>query len=135
MDMRKVVIGSSKIYHSYENLDKEDQDSIELQKCTRIAQFKALMDALEESKALVIILVIENFVCDAVGETTVKEEIERIATSVLNEFTEVVKITAKRLPKTKFSIVEPMSRPAVTWYSQSEEGFWSVYARGQGSQT
>ena len=89
MDMKKVVIGSSNIYSFYcfyKYLDKKDQDSIKLHKCKRIALFKALMDALEDTEPYVIVSVIENFVFDAVGEITVKEEIERIATSVLIEF-------------------------------------------------
>ena len=128
MSMRKLVIGSSNIYRFHEHLDKEDQESTEVQKCTRMIQFEALMEALDESKPLVVVSVIENFVCEAVGETTVKEEIESIATGVLNKFVEIVEITAKRLPHTNFAIVEPMSRPAVTWYSQGEEGFRSVYS-------
>ena len=69
----------------------------------------------------------ENFVCEAVGETTVKEDIERVVTDVLNEFVEVIGSTTGRLTKTRFSIVEPMSRPGVQWYSEAEEVFRKVY--------
>ena len=87
------MIGSSKIYRFHEHLDKEDQESTEVQKCTRMIQFEALMEALDESKPRVVVSVIENFVCEAVGETTVKGEIESIATSVLNKFVEIVEIS------------------------------------------
>ena len=84
--MQKVFIGSSNVYRFIEFLDDEDQKSTLMKNCTRILPFKALMDDLKESDQFVIISVVENFVCEAVGEITVKEDIERVVTDVLNDF-------------------------------------------------
>ena len=56
-----------------------------------------------------------------------KEDIERIVMEVLNEFVEVIGIATERLKRSRFSIVEPMSRSGVKWYSDSEEVFRKVY--------
>ena len=125
--MQKVFIGSSNVYRFIEFLDDEDQKSTQMKNCTRILPFKALMDDLKDKDQFVIISVVENFVCEAVGETTVKEDIERVVTDVLNDFVEVIRSTTGRLTKTRFSIVEPMSRPGVQWYSEAEEVFRKVY--------
>ena len=126
--MRQVIIGSSNIYRFVEFLDDADQKSIVMRNCTRINPFKALMDALEETDEFVIISVVENFVCEAVGDNVVVEDIERIVTEVLNEFVEAIGIATERLKNTRFSIVEPMSRPGVKWYSDAEEVLRKVYA-------
>ena len=125
--MQKVFIGSSNVYRFVEYLDDEDQKSITMKNCTRIKPFKVLMDALVVDDRYVIISVVENFVCEAVGDAVVKEDIERLVTDVLNEFVEVIRITTERLPRSKFSIVEPMSRPGVKWYSDAEEVFRKIY--------
>ena len=125
--MQKIFIGLSNVYRFIEFLDDEDQKSTLMKNCTRILPFKALMDDLKESDQFVIISVVENFVCEAVGEITVKEDIERVVTDVLNDFVEVIRSTTGRLTKTRFSIVEPMSRPGVQWYSEAEEVFRKVY--------
>ena len=126
--MRQVIIGSSNLYRFVEFLDDADQKSIVMRNCTRINPFKALMDALEETDEFVIISVVENFVCEAVGDNVVVEDIERIVTEVLNEFVETIGIATERLKNSRFSIVEPMSRPGVKWYSDAEEVLRKVYA-------
>ena len=99
--MQKVFIGSSNVYRFVEYLDDEDQKSITMKNCTRIKPFKVLMDALVVDDRYVIISVVENFVCEAVGDAVVKEDIERLVTDVLNEFVEVIRITTERLPRSK----------------------------------
>jgi hypothetical protein len=61
--------------------------------------------------------VIENFVCDAVGEVVDNDEVGRIVKGVLDEFFEALKETSHRLPKTRFVMVEPTQRPGVGWYT------------------
>ena len=56
----------------------------------------------------------ENKICDGVNKAP-------------GEFLEVVKLTATRLPGTKFAMVEPMSRPAVDWYTEGLTEFTKVY--------
>ena len=41
----------------------------------------------------------------------------------------VVEETAKRLPKSRFAIVEPMERPAVSWYTRGLKDITSEYSR------
>ena len=70
--LKTTIIGSSNIYRPYDILSKEDQDKIDLKRCTRISAFKVFMEGLIESQRNVIISVIENFVCDAVGKWSTK---------------------------------------------------------------
>ena len=51
----------------------------------------------------------------------------------LKEFLEVVKVTAKRLPETKFVMMEPMSRLAVDWYTEGLAEFTKAYNKGLAS--
>ena len=48
----------------------------------------------------------------------------------LAEFFEVVKVTAVRLPETKFVVVEPMQRPAVDWYQEGLAELTKAYSEG-----
>ena len=77
----------------------------------------------------VIILVIENFLCDAVGEINEKEEMEKAIGKTLEDFVRVVNETAKRLPKTRFAIVEPMERLAVEWYTKGLKEITTEYSK------
>ena len=115
--MKTVLIGSSNVYRFLKLTKKETQNSVNLQKCTKVSGFLVHMENLEESDEHVVITVIENFMCDAVGDTTVQSEIERIIGEVLDAFVETVMRTSMRLPKTKFVLIEPMARTAVPWYT------------------
>ena len=48
----------------------------------------------------------------------------------LADFFEVVKVTAVRLPETKFVVVEPMQRPAVDWYQEGLAELTKAYSEG-----
>ena len=87
-----------------------------MRRCTKVEVFCAVMNALKESDGMIIISLIENFLCDYVGERKVKEEVEKAVGKALENFVKTVDETVKRLPKTRFAIVEPMERPAVGWY-------------------
>ena len=125
--MKTTIIGSSNIYRPYDILAKEDQDKIDLKRCTRITAFKVFMDGLKENQRNVVISVIENFVCDAVGEVVDNDEVGRIVKGVLDEFFEALKETAHRLPRTRFVMVEPTQRPGVGWYTLAFNEFKTEY--------
>ena len=126
--VKTTIIGSSNIYRPYDLLAKEDQDKIDLKRCTKMAAYKVFMDGLTERNRNVIVSVIENFVCDAVGEVVDKEEVGRIVKGVLDVFFEVLQETASRLPKSRFAIVEPTQRPGVAWYTLAFEEFKTEYS-------
>ena len=48
----------------------------------------------------------------------------------LADFFEIVKVTAVRLPETKFVVVEPMQRPAVDWYQEGLAELTKAYSEG-----
>ena len=118
---KSVMIGSSNIYRFVEHLDKQLQDIVIMQKCTKIEVFKVLMAALEKSQKRVIISAIENFLCDAVRGLKTPKEITEEVQRVFTEFFETVEETARRLPETRFAMVGPMDRPGEAWYTADIE--------------
>ena len=97
-----IYIGSSNVYRFVEILNQEVQDKLSIRKCTKIESFRAAMDALRELDGFIIISVIENFLCDAVGDLKVKEEVEKAIGKAMEDFVKVVEETVKRLPKSRF---------------------------------
>ena len=65
---KTVLIGSSNIYRPWDELKDEEKEEYKLQRCTKMASFKAIMMVIEDGSR-VIISVIENFVCDAALES------------------------------------------------------------------
>ena len=118
---KSVMIGSSNIYRFVEHLDKQLQDIIVMQKCTKIEVFKVLMAALEAADKRVIISAIENFLCDAVKGLKEPGEITETVKRVFTEFFDTIEETARRLPETRFAMVGPMDRPGETWYTADIE--------------
>ena len=116
--MKIVLIGSSNVNRFIEYLDKDEKKLTDIRKCTKLESFKVQMNELEETDGWVLLTVIENFVCDAVNEASGDNKIKDGVAKALSDFIEMVKATATRLPETKFAIVEPMSRPAVDWWTE-----------------
>ena len=127
--MTMIYIGSSNVSRFVEILDQEVQNSVLVKKCCRFTVLNATLDALREADCAVIISVIENFLCDAVGGITEKEEMEKAVGKTLEDFVRVVKEAAERLPKTRFAIVEPMERPAVEWYTKGLKEITTEYSK------
>ena len=98
-----ILIGSSNIYRPWDILKDEDRKNINLQRCTKIESFRTLMAELVNEDKKVIISVVENFLCDAVRSLEKKEVEERI-NETLVAFVDTVKITATRLPETRYTI-------------------------------
>ena len=118
------LIGSSNTYRFVGLLDDEDRRQVIMEPCTKIETFRVKMDKLQEKDKQVLITVIENFICDKVHghlltenegghEDKIKEAIEEFEVEVNN--------TAKRLPGTRFVLVQPIRRPAVDWYTERYE--------------
>ena len=125
--MATIVIGSSNLKRFLPDLDEKLRKSISMQKCTTMDTFIVRMSELDEDDKGVVISVIENFVCDMVGEIKEEQEIEARMTKALEEFVEVLRETAAKLKNSKFVVVEPMKRPGVKWYNDKIEKFTEAY--------
>ena len=125
--MTTIVIGSSNLKRFLPDLDEKLRKSISMQKCTTMDVFKVRMSELDDDDRGIVISVIENFVCDMVGEAKEEKVIEARMTKALEEFVEVLKETATNLKRSKFVVVEPMKRPGVKWYNDRIEGFTNGY--------
>ena len=128
--MSTVVIGSSNLKRFYPDLEEKLRKSISMQKCCTMDTFKVRMNELDEDDKGVVISVIENFVCEMVGEAKEEEEIEARIKKALDEFIGVVKETATKLKMSKFVVVEPMKRPGVKWYNNKIIQITKVYVTG-----
>ena len=73
---KTLIIGSSNIYKPFDNVMEKDRESINLQRCTKAKIFKVLMEELVQEDNKAVVSVVENFVCDTVGKTTVIAEFE-----------------------------------------------------------
>ena len=98
-----------------------------MQKCTQMSTFKVRMEELDETDERILITVIENFICDAVGEESEKQRIEKKIDESLSEFVEILGVTAKKLPKSRLVVIEP--RPAVQWYTEGLKAITSEYSK------
>ena len=65
-EVKLIIIGSSNAYRFLEHLDKQLQDIITMQKCSKAEIFKANMEGLVENDKRVIVTTIKNFMADAV---------------------------------------------------------------------
>ena len=65
--MERILIGSSNINRFYKPEAFKDHKPYIMVKSTKFEHFKVKMDGLEKGKKQVVVLVIENFLCDAVG--------------------------------------------------------------------
>jgi hypothetical protein len=123
----RVLIGSSNVANFYKKTDFEEYPDYQMIKSTRIGTFKAQMMKIDQSNKLVVISVIENFLADAArkGEEedpeTYEVHFDEILSSAIQEFVEVVKEAATRLPTTTFLLVKPILRPALNWYDLNFE--------------
>ena len=125
--MSTLVIGSSNLKRFYVDLDENVRKNIEMQKCTTIEAFRVRMEEIDEDDRRVIISVIENFVCEHVEEAATKEENEIKVTEALDDFVNVLRDTARKLPETKFAVVAPMKRPALKWYTEALPVFTALF--------
>ena len=93
----RCLIGSSNVSRFYKIEDFPNFTPCNMSKCCTIESFKVRMEELEEVNTEIIISVIENFFCDAVGETREEKLIDEKIEEVMKDFLMVVKVTAERL--------------------------------------
>ena len=127
--MKVITIGSSNVYRFIKEISNETRDLISMQKCTQMSTFKVRMEELDETDERILITVIENFICDAVGEESEKQCIEKKIDESLSEFVEILGVTAKKLPRSRLVVIEPMARPAVQWYTEGLKAITSEYSK------
>ena len=129
--MTGLLIGSSNVCRFYKPETFKDYRKYIMVKCTKFEPFAARMACIEVGNKEVVVSVIENFLCDAVGsdpedEDTLNQTIEK----VIDDFVNVIGMSAKALPKTKFGIVKPIQRPRDKWYSDNFDEIQKCYSEG-----
>ena len=115
------IIGSSNFYRVVDDLDSDLRRAIDMQNCTNTDVFMARIDSLKQKVGRVIIAVVENFLLDVVEDEDDPVVIKHRVKNSLDKFFGVVDAAARRLKTTKFTLVEPMARPGVKWYSEAVE--------------
>ena len=113
----RCLIGSSNVTRFYKIEDFPNFTPCNMSKCCTIESFKVRMEELEEVNKEIIISVIENFFCDAVGETRDEKLIDGKIEEVMVDFLMVVKVTAERLDGSRFALSQPIRRPRDSWYT------------------
>jgi len=115
--MSNLLIGSSNVNRHYKVKDFPNVRQYKMVKSTQMAGFTSYMENLGSTSAeTVLISVFEIFVVDAVGADTASPE-ESID-KCIKDFLAIIFESAVKLPKTKFGVVMPLTRPAVLWYQE-----------------
>ncbi len=126
--MERILIGSSNINRFYKPEAFKDHKPYIMVKSTKFEHFKVKMDSLEKGKKQVVVSVIENFLCDAVGSDPQDEDrLNEIIESVIREFTGVIERAGKRDVESKFVIVKPIKRPRDKWYEENFDEMSKYY--------
>jgi hypothetical protein len=113
---KRVIIGSSNIDRFYKVDDYPNFTPCVMQKCCRAEVFVVLMEDLSEEQTEIMVSVIENFICDSVGQEKEEKEIDIKIKEAIDTFIKVVKVTAERLKGSKFALCKPINRPFKPWY-------------------
>jgi hypothetical protein len=117
--MANLLIGSSNLNRHYKVADFPSLRKYKMLKCTQFEGFEAYMGGLVPDNKNVLISVIENFIIDAVGGGFAKPE--KAIDICIKDFLSTIRDAAIKFPKTKFGIVMPLKRPAVSWYNDRTE--------------
>ena len=91
------------------------------------------MEELEEVNKEIIISVIENFFCDAVGEARDEKIIDDKIEEVMKDFLTVIKVTAERLSGSRFALGQPIRRPRNEWYTARLSNITKKFCDGIGN--
>ena len=119
--MARMLIGSSNVYRFYKPELFVGYAPYKMVACTNVETFKVAMDGIEDIKGRVIISVIENFLCRAVGQCDNDEAKTDIMKSTIVDYLNLVQECALKRPGQKFALVQPMSRPKEEWYTKMHE--------------
>jgi hypothetical protein len=112
--MSNLLIGSSNVARFFDAKAHTTAREYNMIKCTNIDAFMTHMDGIGSNCEMVLISVIENFLVDKVGNKT--DEIDLLVDDCVKTFLNSVAKASLRLPATKFGLVMPIGRPAVTWF-------------------
>ena len=83
-----------------------------------IEVFKVKMDEIEKVDRKIVILVVENFICDAVKGITDDAATNGLCEKSIKDFLKIVHETANRLPDSKFALAHPILRPGNVWMNE-----------------
>ena len=128
--MSRILIGSSNVSRFYEAGRFTAYNPYILFKCTNIETYKVKMDALEVEDKQIVISVIENFICDAVRDVSDDLVANGLCEEAIKTFMKTLKITAERLPESRFALARPMLRPGVAWYTERYEDIEKFFNEG-----
>ena len=131
--MSRIIIGSSNMQRFYSPEKYKNHKPYVMAKTCNIEVYKARMMALKTSEKQVKIQVIKNFLEDSVKnnlnldgsilEDVLINKIKATITVMMNSVKEV----ATRLPKSKFALIMPITRPCSNWYTERFEQISSLY--------
>jgi hypothetical protein len=116
--MERVIIGSSNVYRFYKPDNYKEFNTYNMVRCTDVVTLRALTDNLEENEAEVVISVLENFLERSVRDASSEESILESMGTAMSDVMGAIRKLAKRFPRTKFAIAEPITRPKLMWYQQ-----------------
>ena len=114
--MYRVLIGSSNVIRFYKPELYKDFSKYLVVKCTDIESFRAVTANLGEEDSEIVISVIENFLEKAARDEATTEGWATKMGELFNRFSKVIKEASTRMPKTKFVIAYPITRPKIKWY-------------------
>jgi len=115
-EISRIIIGSSNVYRFYNQETYKDFNKYTLVKCTDIESFRATVENLGTNDSEVVISVIENFLERAARDEDSTEGWTMKMGESLDRFMRILKDSTKRLPKTKFVVAHPITRPKCVWY-------------------
>ena len=131
--MSRIIMGSSNMARFYPNKKFQQYGNYEMAKTCNYEVFKARMTILDESCKIVIIQVIENLLEDAVKAnvavdgTIQADALINTITGAIRIVMDNVKTSAMALPGTKYFMVMPIIRPAVSWFTDNFEIIYKDY--------
>jgi len=118
--MSNLLIGSSNLARFYKPEIFKDFRPYQMMKCTTMESFSALMNELEDGSNSVIISVFENIIIDSTRPAKDEDDKNRLIIESIKFSVDLIGKTASRLPESKFCVVMPLMRPAISWFQEKQ---------------
>jgi hypothetical protein len=128
--MARILLGSSNIYHFYDQKRIPACKPYKMINCTKMEVFKAKMDYLVPEDKNVVISVGKNFICDEVKRGLDDIAKNELCDKAIKDYLKVIHETAKKLPETKFALAQPITRPGNAWCSEKYEDIYKFHTDG-----
>ena len=128
--MIRTLIGSSNVYRHYKPDEFKEYNDYKMVKCTKKETFVAVLDDIEKGKGEVVISVVENLLCDAIGGNTDPEAMNQILEEEIKTFLSIIKDVATKRQDLKIAVAQPTLRPLHQWFTDSHEAFCKKIAEG-----